>query len=271
MIVHWQRRWLRRAIIVSAAFGLLAATIAVVVAAYGFGDFGDDRRAIFTAMFGAFAVLLLWAAATYATELIRSDWVVCLDDAGLLDRRLSRVPLPWHDIGGLVPVQHGMQLMLALGVADPRSVPMPRNPLWRINRLAARMLGNPELSVRITGLDIDLFAMMHAIDDRRAAVGGCERHPLEQWDVVRAADDCEDAQYRGRTGHVLSTGGNAAERTICVMFDGADRMAILKEGDLSSLGRKDDMARHVHEEWVRSGRSITVQVDPVTGHGRLKD
>lgn len=176
MIVYWRRRWLARAIGIAAAVGMMTLAMAVAIAGYGFGDFGGDRRAILAAMFAAFALLLTAAAITYLVELVRFRWIVRLDDAGLHDRRLSRAAVPWRDIRAAVPVRHGMQWMLALDIADPRGVALPRNPLWQVNRLAARILGNPEMSVRITGLDTDLFAMMQAIETLKGD-GSCAFPP----------------------------------------------------------------------------------------------
>lgn len=273
MTINWQRLWLIRAIFVSASSGLMAGAMAVMIAFFRFGDFGGDRRLIFAMLFGAFAILLLAASMTYAMEFVGSSWVVRLDESGLLDRRISSAPVEWRDIGVVVPVRHGRQLMLTLGIAEPRSVALPRSPLWRVNRLAARMLGNPELSVRVTGLSTDLFTIMQAIEDHRAGVGDTLA-ALQQWDMVRVKDDYEDPELRGRIGHVISVGAEVPGETgrmICAMIDGDDHMAILKESDVTALNRKDEEARREHEEWMRSGRSLTVQVDPGTGYGHLKD
>ncbi len=165
----WRRAWLLKACSGSLIVASIAAMMAIAIAWQGFGDFGLDRRIIFAAAFVAFAVLLLATAATYVLEALRPRWVVSVGDAGLHDRRVSCLPIRWEVIRAVVPVQHGMQLLLALDVETPRTVPLSTNPVWRLNRLASRLLGNPELTVRVTGLDADLFAVMHAIEARRAA------------------------------------------------------------------------------------------------------
>lgn len=163
-----RRAWLAKAIAGGAAGGLASGAMGLAVALRGFGDFGPARRVIFAGLFLAFCLLLLAAAATYLAELIGGRPIVRMGPAGLEDRRVSAQPIAWGGIRGVLPVHKGMQLVLVLDVADPGLVAPPRNPLWRLARWSARRLCSPELVVRVTGLDADLFAVTAAIDAGRA-------------------------------------------------------------------------------------------------------
>ncbi|MES2496523.1 MAG: hypothetical protein V4618_10430 [Pseudomonadota bacterium] len=147
---------------------------AYAIALQGFGDFALDRRIIFVALFTTFALLLGGVAITYAIEVLGPSPVLTLSDQGMFDRRVSRQPVPWRLIRGVAPIQHGMSLMLALDVTEPQRISPPVNPVWRINRRAARLLGNPELTLRLNGLDIDLFALLRAIEEHQASAFGEE-------------------------------------------------------------------------------------------------
>lgn len=161
-----RRAWLAKAIAGATIGGLASGAMALAVALRGFGEFGPAHRVIFAALFLAFGLLLLAAAATYLVELVGGRPIVRVGAAGLEDRRISAEPIAWGRIRGVLPVQKGMQLVLVLDVTDP--VVPPRNPLWRLARWSARRLGSPELAVRVTGLDADLFAVTAAIDAWRA-------------------------------------------------------------------------------------------------------
>lgn len=164
----WRRAWLVKAMATGTVGAAGSGAMGVAILTQGFGDFAPDRRVIFALTFLAFAVLFAGMAVSYLGELLRPRAIVRIDESGLVDRRLSRQPIPWSAIRGVLPVQNGMQLMLALDVADPRAISSPGNPLWRLTRRCARLLGYPELVVRVTGLDADLFAVVSAMDVHRA-------------------------------------------------------------------------------------------------------
>lgn len=174
MMIAWRRGWLIKAFVGAVAGAVVTAGFSYAIAMQGFGDFALDRRVIVVAMFAAFALLLSGVAVTYAIELLRPAPVLKLSDQGLFDRRVSRRPVPWPSIRGVAPIQHGVSLILALDVTEPRRIAPPVNPVWRINRRAARLLGNPELTLRLNGLDIDLFALLRAIEEHRASACGEE-------------------------------------------------------------------------------------------------
>lgn len=162
----FRRIWLAKAM-ATGMLGTAGAGALGIAILHGFGTFSPDRRAIFALLFLGFAILLAGMAGSYAGELLWPRPVVRMQSRGLSDRRLSRQPIPWDVIRGVLPLQNGMQLMLALDVADPHAIAAPNNPLWRFTRRCARLLGYPELVVRVTGLDADLFAVMGAMDAHR--------------------------------------------------------------------------------------------------------
>jgi hypothetical protein len=54
-------------------------------------------------------------------------------------------------------------MILMLQVTAPGRFRLSRNPLWAVNRLCSRLLGRPELSIRMTGLEGNLEALVEAI------------------------------------------------------------------------------------------------------------
>ncbi len=166
-VFSWNRRWTLKAAVFSLPMAALCLWFTYVLAFEGFGDFGGSHRAILAAMFGAFGLLFLASAVTYALASRDPSPVVVIDAAGVLDRRLSRAATPWDRIESVTPIQNGGQLMLALNLDRPKTMPLPRNPLWRINRLSARLIGQPELAVKLTGLAADLPGLLAAVTRRR--------------------------------------------------------------------------------------------------------
>ncbi|MDB5439596.1 MAG: hypothetical protein JWM33_2023 [Caulobacteraceae bacterium] len=155
--VGWRRAWLVRAVPGAVAIAALSGWMAqqLILGTLG-SDLSPSGRFILGAMFLAFTLLLGGAALTYGLSLFDKAAVVRLGPAGLEDRRLSAAPIPWSELIAVTPMLHGGQSMLALSLAKPKAYPLPRNPLWAVNRLSARLLGRPELSLRMTGLDAEL-------------------------------------------------------------------------------------------------------------------
>ena len=166
-IIGWNRIWTRRATLGSLVASAAISWFAYAIAFDGFGDLSGEGRIILSLTFAAFGALFLAASVTYGLASYDLGSVVTIDASGVLDRRLSSAPIPWERIGSVTPLQHGGQLMLTLNVKDPRAQRLPRNPLWIVNRLAARIGGQPELAIKLTGLDTDLPLLLAEVTRRR--------------------------------------------------------------------------------------------------------
>lgn len=150
------------AALVAAMCGWMAASLAT-------GWLGEDvspsGRVMLASAFAVFALALGGAAITYFLALFARAPVVCVDSHGIHDSRLTREPIAWTDITGGFPVLNGGQLMLTLQLVAPARYRLSRNPLWAVNRLSSRLLGRPEIAIRMTGLDGDLEALFKAIEE----------------------------------------------------------------------------------------------------------
>ena len=163
----WDRRWTARAAVTSLLMAGAITWFAHAIAFKGFGALSGEGRVLLALTFAAFGLLFFAASTTYVLASRDRAPVVVVDPAGVLDRRLSRAPIPWAWIGSVTPLQHGSQLMLTLNVKAPKAQPLPRNPLWIVNRLAARISGAPELAVKLTGLGADLPLLLAEVTRRR--------------------------------------------------------------------------------------------------------
>lgn len=163
----WNHGWTLKAALGSLVMAGLSLWMAYAIGFEGFGDLRVSSRPILAAMFALFGLLFVATTVTYALAGRDGGAVVVIDDAGVLDRRLSSAPAPWSQIASVTPIQVGGQLMLALNLAHPQGLPLPPNPLWRVNRLCARLLGRPELAVKLTGLDGDLQQLLAAVTRAR--------------------------------------------------------------------------------------------------------
>lgn len=150
--IGWNRRWTAMAAVASMAMVGLSGWFAQAILFKGFGDLTASGHLMLGIFFGVFALLFVGVAITYALASFDSAPVIIINESGVHDRRLSSAVVAWADIDTLTPMQHGGQLMLALGVKQPRRQPLPRNPLWLVNRLSARMLGRQELAVKLVGI-----------------------------------------------------------------------------------------------------------------------
>ncbi len=159
----WRRGWLLSASSGSGAMAVLSGWMAWQVGMRGFGDLSVPGHVIIFAVLGAFALILGAASITYLLALFDRRAVVLILPSGIHDRRLSFDSVAWEDLRGFMPFVYNGQTMLALDVANPAGRGLPRNPLWALNRLSARMLGRPEFAIRMNGLDGDLQAMILAI------------------------------------------------------------------------------------------------------------
>jgi hypothetical protein len=168
-LVYWKRRWLLRAGPGAALAAILAGWMCFQLAV---GELGAGStlfgRMTLAAMFAAFALALGGAAITYVAALFRRRAVVTIDPAGIRDSRVSEAPIAWNDITGWLPVLHGGQMMLMLQVPLPARYSLSRNPLWAINRLCSRLLGRPEMSIRMTGLEGDFETLVMTIQAARS-------------------------------------------------------------------------------------------------------
>jgi len=163
----WNRRWTVRAAVGALIGSAGVGWFAYIIAFRGFGDLSHEGRAILALAFAAFGLLFFAAGVTYVLASRDLAPVVVIDEAGVLDRRLSAAPIAWSRLASVTPLQHGGQLMLALNVQAPTAQPLPRNPLWIVNRLAARMTGSPELAIKLTGLSADLASLLAEVTRRR--------------------------------------------------------------------------------------------------------
>lgn len=161
--VRWKRGWLMRAAPGSLALGVLSAWFASDIAANGLSDWHGFSRWLIFAVFAAFGLLLTGAGLTYLVALFDPRAPVTLGPEGLRDRRLTARPVPWNDLLGLTLHGDGGQAVVALNVARPGAYGWPANPLWIVNRLAARLLGRPQIGVKLTGLDTTPQALVAAI------------------------------------------------------------------------------------------------------------
>ena len=159
----WNRGWTVKAALGSLPMAALSLWMAYTIAFEEFGDLSASGRMILPVMFAAFGLLFIGTAVTYALASRDAAPVVVIDETGVLDRRLSSAPAPWSQIASVTPIQTGGQLMLALNLDHPKTLALPPNPLWRVNRISARLLGRPELSVKLTGLDGDLQQLLTAV------------------------------------------------------------------------------------------------------------
>lgn len=165
----WNRRWTPLAALGGVGFCLLSAWFVHALAFESFGSVSSFSRVLLTAMFAAFALLFAAVAVTYLLATFDASPVVIVDHGGVHDRRLSRRPIAWSDINGLMPLMKGGQLMLVMGVVGRSE--LPANPLWVANRLSARLSGT-EFAVRMTGLDTSLQTVIEAIQARAPARDG---------------------------------------------------------------------------------------------------
>lgn len=163
----WDRVWTARAALGSLVGGAAISWFAYAIAFGGFGDLSAEGRVILALVFAAFGLLFFAASVTYALASRDLEPVVVVDVSGVLDRRLSVAPIPWEAIGSVTPLQRGGQLLLTLNVKAPKAQPLPRNPLWFVNRMAARITGNPELAIKLTGLSADLPILLAEVTRRR--------------------------------------------------------------------------------------------------------
>ena len=165
----WNRRWTPIASLGGVGFCLLSAWFVHALAFESFGSVSSFSRVVLTAMFAAFALLFAAVAVTYLLATFDASPVVIVDERGVHDRRLSRQTIAWSDIGSLMPLMKGGQLMLVMGVSGRRGLPL--NPLWAVNRLSARLSGT-EFAVRMTGLDTSIQTVIEAIQARAPARDG---------------------------------------------------------------------------------------------------
>jgi hypothetical protein len=167
--IGWNRRWTVGAALVSVPLVAMCGWLCQAMLFHGFGDYSDSHRTILGVMFGAFGLLFVGVALTYARASFDEGAVLSLDKAGVHDRRLTKSPIPWAAVDSVMPIQKGAQMMLALNVEKPSVFGLPANPLWAINRLSARMTGQPELSIKATGLAADINAILHAVQTHAVA------------------------------------------------------------------------------------------------------
>jgi hypothetical protein len=151
LIVGWNHRWIRLAALASVAMTGLALSFAWVLVFQNFGELTDFGHVVLSAMFCAFALLFASVAVTYAWASLHPSPVLVVDHVAVSDSRLSRKPIPWSQIVQVLAHADGVQLRLA-EVKKSARLPLPANPVWAFNRLSARLLGAPEMTIKAIGL-----------------------------------------------------------------------------------------------------------------------
>lgn len=160
---HWRRGWLVRSI----------ALTGLVAAACGYGAWGslsdiwrghhDAGDIGFVALCAASSLLMASACVTFVHGLLTRPEVLVIDRQGVRDLRLSHEQIPWPGIRSVILTADNSQLLAALDLGEPKSIPLARNPLWALNRLSSRVLGRLEFTLRLQGLDGDLAAVTKAL------------------------------------------------------------------------------------------------------------
>lgn len=151
------------------ALGLLALA-AVMLAASLWLAFHSAPGTIyqFVGWFGALFAGAI-AAAVVWRRLKTDEVVLRLDAAGLLDRRLSRLPIPWGAIETVGTWQAGEWQVLVLRVPPETETAIDLTVAARATRSSSAEMGADGLWVDMTGLEISHDRLLQAIIARGEA------------------------------------------------------------------------------------------------------
>jgi hypothetical protein len=165
--LYWRTPWLVGAAPGAGALGLLSGWMAWLVWTGQLGDYALWSRAIWSLLFASFAAILVMASVTYLIALVVRRPVLVIDARGVHDVRLTRSLIAWGDIRSIVPLNYNGEWKVALTLDQPARAPLPGNLLWALNRLSARLLRRPEISIQLKGLQGDVQVVLEAL--QRAA------------------------------------------------------------------------------------------------------
>ena len=147
--------------------GLLAVVmtaLCVVMARYApAGSFHEFIGWVGALFFGAAIGVSIWRFAHAGQTVLR------LDREGLLDRRLSRLPIPWSAIGQVATWSYKGQRVIVLSVPPETETAIELTRRARLTRDMNAQLEADGLCISATGLSIRHAALMEAIIARAQA------------------------------------------------------------------------------------------------------
>ena len=113
-------------------------------------------------------VLMAALVANFAYTIMRRPTILRITQAGIHDARLTKGPIPWHQIKSIAYVQKGWQVVAVLTLSSQNlyaeALGYGNMPLYAFNRWCAKLLKGDEYTVGLGGLTIPQNDCIHAIE-----------------------------------------------------------------------------------------------------------